>query len=390
MATPLDTLPDISFCVRDATIISNNIINGFEAASAADGFPISLAPGDKRRLFLLDISALITQERVQADWIGKQVLLKYATGTSLDALGAYWGDRGFRLAASFAVTTLQFSIPSAIGSNITIPVGTQVSAAPGVAFATDTVAIIIAGQTSITVSATATVAGTVCNDYVSGQINKIVNWNTSYAVTATNTTTTSGGYDAEDDEHYRTRLYLIPATFTTCGAIDSYKFWAYTANPGIIDVSVWSTESVTGLLADGGKVQIAILMSGGALPSAGIISATLAVVSARDKRPLTDVVTVQAPTTVSYNVNVTYYVDNANSANVNNINTAVSQAVSDWKTYTNTAIGRDINPSDLIRRMVDAGAKRVTVTSPSFTTVSSSQVAVTGTTTVNFGGLEDA
>lgn len=390
MATPLDTLPDVSFAVRDATTIANSIITGFETASAADGFLVSLAPADKRRLFLLNIAGLMTQERVLIDWAAKQTLLKYAKGDKLDALGTYWGDRGARLAASFAVTTLQFLIPAAIGSNITVPLGTQVSAASGVVFATDTVAIITAGQTSVSVSATATASGTVCNDYVPGQVNKIVNWNISYAVTATNTTTTSGGYDAEDDERYRTRLYLIPATFTTCGAIDSYKFWAYTANPGIIDVSVWSTESVTGLLADGGKVQIAILMSGGVLPSGGVISATQAVVSARDKRPLTDVVTVQAPTTSSYNVNITYYVDNANSANVNNINNAVAQAVADFKTHTNTAIGRDINPSDLIRRVVDAGAKRVTVTAPSFTTVSSSQVAVTGTTTVNFGGLEDA
>ena len=58
-------------------------------------------------------------------------------------------------------------------------------------------------------------------------------------------------------------------------------------------------------------------------------------------------------------------------------------------------IGKDINPSELIKRVIAAGAKRVTVTSPTFATVAETEVAhiaMNGSdpdVTVTYGGLED-
>ena len=47
-----------------------------------------------------------------------------------------------------------------------------------------------------------------------------------------------------------------------------------------------------------------------------------------------------------------------------------------------------MNPSELIRRIVDAGAKRVTVTDPAFTPVAADEVAIEGTVSVAFGGVD--
>ena len=67
----------------------------------------------------------------------------------------------------------------------------------------------------------------------------------------------------------------------------------------------------------------------------------------------------------------------------------VAAAVEQYKTWQR-AIGRDINPSQLVRMVMDAGAKRVTVTAPTYTPVDATKVsALQGEATVTYGGLED-
>lgn len=48
-----------------------------------------------------------------------------------------------------------------------------------------------------------------------------------------------------------------------------------------------------------------------------------------------------------------------------------------------------MNPSELNHRMIAAGAKRTEITSPSFTVLKASELAVPSTITITFGGLED-
>ena len=71
------------------------------------------------------------------------------------------------------------------------------------------------------------------------------------------------------------------------------------------------------------------------------------------------------------------------------IQSEVEKAVDDYVTWQTTEIGKDINPSELIKRVVAAGAKRAVVSAPVFTTVAETQVAQLGTRTVTYGGLED-
>ena len=99
--------------------------------------------------------------------------------------------------------------------------------------------------------------------------------------------------------------------------------------------------------------------------------------------------TVLAPEQQQFDIALTYYINRSDQAKANTIQEAVQAAVeeySKWQTYT---IGRDINPSELTKRIIEAGAKRVEITSPAFTTVASDTVARIGQKTVTYGGLEN-
>ena len=68
---------------------------------------------------------------------------------------------------------------------------------------------------------------------------------------------------------------------------------------------------------------------------------------------------------------------------------SVAQAVADYQTWQR-AIGRDINPSKLVALVMEAGAKRVTVTAPTYTAVAATKVsALQGEAVISYGGLED-
>ena len=107
-------------------------------------------------------------------------------------------------------------------------------------------------------------------------------------------------------------------------------------------------------------------------------------------RPLTDVVHVQAPQTKAYGVNLKYYVAGRNAALSAEIKRAAETAVADYVAWQRAALGRDVNPSELIRRVMAAGALRVEVTSPVHTVLTPLQVAVlSGDPVIAFGGFED-
>ena len=64
------------------------------------------------------------------------------------------------------------------------------------------------------------------------------------------------------------------------------------------------------------------------------------------------------------------------------------EAVEEYKTWQRK-LGRDINPTELIMRIRQAGAKRVRVSSPLDITISETQIPACTETTVIYGGIED-
>jgi len=365
---------EINFVDIDASSVEQNVITTYEQISGK-----SLAPGDPVRLFLEALAYLLAQQRSAIDYAAKQNLLAYSEGDFLDHLGRLTDTE--RLEAKSAQTTLRFEIAEEMESTVLIPEGTRVTPGEQLYFATDETAEISAGDTSVTVSATCKESGSKGNGYVAGQISKLVD-PVEHVTSVENTTTSLGGTDQESDENLRERIRLAPEKYSSAGPNLGYRYWALEAHQDIIDVSVLSPAP--------GQVAVYVLMQGGELPEQSILDDVEAEVSAEKRRPLSDQVSVSAPERVSYDIDLTYYISTADSTRASAIKDAVQQAVDDFVSWQKDAIGRDINPSELIRRVQQAGAKRVRMDSPSFQSVDDYQVASDGTVSVTYGGLEDA
>ena len=104
---------------------------------------------------------------------------------------------------------------------------------------------------------------------------------------------------------------------------------------------------------------------------------------------MTDFVTVSAPGVRTYDLELTYYIGRSDKAQATAIQGRVAEAVAAYNRWQTTEIGRDINPSELVRRIREAGAKRPIVASPEYAPIGDTEVAQVGTVKVSYGGLED-
>ena len=370
----LDNLADIVFVDADADEVESYVIGRYEAITGR-----TLAKGDPVRLFLLTIAALIVLLLNKINETGKQNLLRYATGDNLDHLGALVGVE--RIPAKAAVTTMRVKLSAQLQTATIIPAGTRFTAGDNVFFALDAPLVIEAGITSGDGSATCLAKGELGNGYIAGQLKTLVD-PVPYVDSVANITTSEGGAEVQDDDSYREDIRLAPEHFSTAGPDGAYVYYAKRASSKISDVTVWSPEA--------GKVEVRPLLAGGELPGEEMLQQVKATLNDKTVRPLTDNISVLAPEQVSYSINLTYYIASDNKAQATAIQNAVNAAVDDYVLWQKSRLGRDINPSELIVRVMAAGAKRVAVTAPAFTATTDTQVAVCSTKTVTLGGIEDA
>lgn len=370
-------LEDIVFAEKDAAEIESEIITLYENQSGR-----ILARGDPVRLFLECIVLIIVQQRSLIDYAAKQNLLAYAEGSFLDHLGALLGVT--RLEASHALTTLKFTLSEAQPAAIIIPEGIRASPGGGVyLFATTESVEIPAGETQAEVTAQCVEAGTQGNGFVAGQIKKLVD-PFPFEITVENISESYGGSDVESDENLRERIQLAPESFSVAGPTGAYDFYARSAHQDIIDVAVIGPPET-----QPGHVNVYPLMTGGHLPTQEILDAVYDVCNAEDVRPDTDCLHVLSPEVIEYELNVTYWIDRKRATQAAAIQKAVESAVSGWVTWQKSKLGRDLNPSELNHRMVQAGAKRTEIFSPEFTVLKDYQVAIMSGITLTLGGLED-
>lgn len=373
MANTLPVLPDVTFVETDPQATINQIINGYEQAAG-----YTLADGDPRRLFLLTIAYIIIQQRQKIDASGKNNLLYYAEDDYLDHLGLMRDTP--RNAGQASVTTERFTLSSVRPSNVGIPQGTRVTADNQLYWQTTEPATIITGQLFVDVPVEAMTTGEIGNGIAIGQINRLVD-PIPYVQTVSNIEKTAGGKDREDNESYRYRIYEATSGFSIAGPESAYKFWARSANSSIVDVAAISPSA--------GVVEIRPLLENGEIPNQAILDQVEAKVNPKDIRPLTDQVQVLAPNVVNYNINLTYFIRTEDGPSVSVIQSKVDQAVTDYVLWQKSRLGRDINPDELIYRLKAAGIKRANMISPILQAVLETDVAVAGTITVNYGGLED-
>ncbi|WP_375104048.1 baseplate J/gp47 family protein [Paenibacillus sp. RS8] len=369
-------LPDIMFAEEDAIAIQENIITVYEVLADR-----TLQPTDPVRLFLNSLAAIIVQQQVLINRTAKGNLLRYASGELLDHIGAFQGSE--RLPASVAITTLQFTLFIPLSSATPVPAGTRVGVQGGegsIYFSTTEYLEIPAGATTGVVTAECSAAGTVGNGFIPGQINVLMD-QMPFVQAVSNLTASSGGAEVETDEAFKERIRTAPESYSTAGPKGAYEFWAKSTSAAIQDVYAYSPEA--------GMVTIVPLLAGGQIPGQDVLDAVAETLEDRGIRPLTDQVTVEAPAPVEYNTILTYYISRRRAAEVPTIQLAVTAAVGAYQAWQRSKLGRDINPSELIARVMAAGALRVVINAPTYTELNMTQIAQDNPATVTYGGLAD-
>lgn len=377
----IKSLPDISF-IDNKTIdqVRQEMVADYESfISEATGQTVSLERSSVHRMELYAAAAQIYQAMQYIDRQGKQSILKYSYSDFLDNLAIFKGVT--RNPATPATTTLRFTLSAERDTATGIPQGTRVSTAGSIYFSTDVYAEIPAGSTTVEVPATCTVAGTDGNGFAAGELDTIVD-PIPYVASVTNTTATEGGAEIESDDDLAERVFLAPGAYSTAGPEDGYLYHAKAYSAAIGDVVATSDQAA-------GTVDIVFIMADGSTPGEEMIEGLEGYLQGKTIRPMTDLVRVAAPQEVQYTINLTYYINRSDSAKAVTIQAAVAQAVEDYQAWQR-AIGRDINPSKLVAMVMEAGAKRVTVTAPTYTAVDATKVsAIQGSAVVTYGGLED-
>lgn len=373
-------LPDVSFIENDTleAMMQRLVTNYEKKYKEVTGKTVSLGGADPNRVLLYAVALDLYQLAQHVDRTGKQDLLKYSYGEFLDNLG---GGRGVtRQQPSAARTTIRFTLSEVRSYAIGIPAGTRMTNGDGVYFQTEEYSEIPAWAEYADVDAVCTAQGIQGNNFLPGQINILAD-PLPYVEKVENLTKTEGGTDLEDDLSLAERIYLAPSKYSTAGPQDAYTYWVKTKNTDVGSIRPTTPEP--------GKVTIYVLMQDGTLPGPEVLEAIQEYLQDEEIRPMTDLVTVEAPEVKTFDINLTYYIARSNQAQATAIQAQVAAAIQNFVTWQTTEIGRDINPSELVRQIREAGAKRVELTAPDFEKVEDTEVAQLGEKSVTYGGLED-
>ena len=374
-------MSDYEFIPVDVSSLEAELIALYEEKAG-----ISIKPGSPEKLMIQWALAAYIQLRANINYTGNQNIPSRASGANLDALGELFFAQA-RPQAQPAVTTMRFSISEAQSSAILIPAGTRVSdTSTTLYWETTADAYVAIGNTYADVPVRCQTSGTVGNGWAIGQINTLVDIYDYYSE-CSNITASDGGADTATDAEYYELLRASMDAYSCAGSKGSYEYWVKTVSTEIADVVVNRP--------DDGCVAIYILMDDGSAASTEIKNAALAVCSADTVRPLTDSVSVEDPTEVSYNVTLTYYIPSNSSISSTVVQANVEAAVAEYTAWQAGKLGRDINPSYLIGLLMKAGIKRVVITAPTFTELSDGsdnsapELASVGTVTITNGGYEN-
>lgn len=373
-------LPDVSF-------IENKTLEDVQAEMVADyqqkykevtGRDLRLRRADPESLKLYAASVQIYHLHLYTDMCGKMNLLKYSFSDFLDSMGAFKGV--VRNPAAPATVRVRFTLSAAQPSVVTIPQGTRVSDGGEALFATDEFTEIAIGDTQAVIPCTCQTAGDIGNKILAGAVNTLVD-PIPYMESVASLEESFGGSEIEDDDSFAYRIYLAPSAYSTAGPNDAYVFHTKSYSAAIGDVKVSSPRPV--------EVEVRFLLSDGSLPTDGLCKEVLEHLNGVFKRPLTDRVTVIAPTEQEFGIDFTCYINQSDAGRVASIRAQVDEAVREYIKWQTFSIGRDINPDELRARVKKAGAKRLEIRSPEFTKVLPDHVARVQSQNVVYGGVED-
>lgn len=374
---PLELLPDINFDPRSTDEILTEMITDYESEyELQTGEKTSLPLSSRERIFINTQAARFAAAYQLIDRGCKMNLLKYSEGKYLDNLAALLGIQ--RLPAQRSVATVEFTLSAPQPKAVTIPKGTRVSTASNVFFETTETAVILPGERTATCPIQSLGTGIQTAGFLPGQIATLVD-PVAYVAFVSNTETTQGGSDVEDDERLRLRVYYCLRARSTAGPEDAYIYFVQAFSQSIECVSCRTPQP--------GEVDIRITLTGGELPNTAFIDKLQEYLI--PYRPLTDSVYIGPPELVDYAVDCTFYIARSDIQRQEQITKAVDESVKQYVSWQSGRIGRDIVPDRLINLAVAAGAKRLEIRQPVFTLVAKDAIGLCAAAELVPGGVED-
>lgn len=131
-----------------------------------------------------------------------------------------------------------------------------------------------------------------------------------------------------------------------------------------------------------GRVKIVPICAGGELPDEDVLADVLAACSADDVKPLTDMVTVEAPGVELYDIELVYYTTKANQSEVVKNVEGSGGAIDRYINWQGSNLDQDINPDELRKLILCphwedglTGASRVEIIKPVYTELPSTTMA---------------
>ena len=338
----------------------------------------SLSRADPLRLFLRGVEYVLLQQMILIDECAKQNLLAYARGDNLEHLGALVGVE--RIAAQASVCTMKLKLSAARSVVTIIPAGVRFTAGDQRYFALDNDVIFLSGEVEKAATATCLEVGTCGNGYAVGEIKTIVDPQ-PFLMKAENVTESDGGSDVETDDALRERIHEAPESFSNAGSYGAYRWHTFNASALISDVSIISPSP--------GVVRVYPLLKGGEMPTEEIMRAVTEALNDRAVRPLTDKVEVLMPEVVEYDIDCEYTIKRSDAMSASAIELAAESAVEEYILWQKSALGRDIEPTELIYRLKGAGVKRVKLLRPEYRELKATEVGVVRAIRATNLGLED-
>lgn len=161
----------------------------------------------------------------------------------------------------------------------------------------------------------------------------------------------------ESDDRLRERVQLAPEAFSTAGPHGAYEFHALTAAPTVKHVGIDNPKP-------GSVVVYPLVNSGNGLPSAEVLEAIRDRLLDEPVRPLTDVVTVKAPSLIIQPIDVTLLIKEGPDPNA-----LVAAAKAAIQTYANSRhkVGFKLAKSGIFQAAQVPGVEEVLINSPAQT-----------------------
>ncbi len=371
---------EFQFVSLDADSLQVQLIAAYEQICGQ-----TVHPASPERLFIQWITSIIWQERALNNYTGNQNIPSRAEGENLDALAELFYLHK-RPQARAAGCTMRFYISASQEQHVLIPAGTRVSdSANTLVWATAADAYIPAGDLYTDLPVQCQTAGTAGNGWAPGQINQAVDLY-SYYSGCENITASAGGSDRATDEEFYELLRASQDAYSTAGARGAYIYHAQKVSNEISDVVANSPSP--------GVVKLYVLTKDGQMAGEELKAQVLAACN-DEVRAFTDQVFVDDPETVSYDIDVTYYLNSNTEVKAADVEKSVEAAVQQYINWQCAKLGRDINPSYLHSLLMQSGIKRAEIIAPEFSKLSDGrdnsvpQLAALGSLRLKNGGLED-